>query len=129
MDLKKVYGNNVAVVGRITGETPETVIELLSRDHDFYLINPDKAGKVFYGRKVFSRLTDISDKINTVIFYIRPELNLKERLYEDLEEVDLVVFPPGSESHELTNLVEEKGIEVKLECPRVRLSLLYSNKS
>lgn len=73
------------------------------------------------GKKVYHKLGDISEKVDTVTMYVGPAISGKYQ--EDLIKLKpkRVIFNPGSENPSLEAALEENGIKVEEACTLVML--------
>jgi len=98
----------------------KAMTELLEHGHDVRLVNPFK--ETIDGRKCFSSVTDIREKINTITLYVNPQ-----RFRDHIEEViqvkpERVIMNPGTEDADMEKRLEGAGIRVDRACTLVLLS-------
>lgn len=127
----KIYGNNVAVVGRLTSNNPDVVIQLLKLEHNVYLVNPKKSGEKVHDLIVYPSLQSIPSDvhIDTIILYMNPENILNSHVYDGFNHADQIIFPTLEQINDtLSSKLDDLGLNFKVECPRVVLSQLYQDK-
>lgn len=94
---------------------------LLAAGHEVFPVHP--VLKEIEGTKVYAKLSDIPEKIDTLTLYVGPERNI---LMKD-EIIQLkprrVVFNPGTENPELQKALQDQGIFPQVACTLVMLSI------
>ena len=93
--------------------------KLIQYQQTHVLVNP-KGGEID-GLKVFTRLSDVDQPIDTVTVYINPSYIIEE--IDNLIKLapKRVIFNPGSESSEAAKALSQQGIQVIEDCTLLML--------
>jgi predicted CoA-binding protein len=117
--IKEMLKNSktIAVIGfKDRGSGPAYSVPYYMQEHGYkiYPVNPKLAGQKILGEQVSAKVNDISDKIDLVDVFRRPEF-LTEHAKEILKMKPLpqyVWFQLGIYNDEAAKMLEEKGIKV-----------------
>lgn len=95
--------------------------ELIANGHRVIPVNPKSI--IDTSEPTIAHLSLVNEKIDIAVVYVRP-VHLKPQIDELVRIApDLVIFNPGSESPELQNELESKGIRTQEACTLVLLSI------
>jgi len=94
---------------------------LLVAGHEVYPVNP--ALKEIEGTKVYAKLSDIPEKIDTLTLYVGPERNILMKDEIIALKPRRVVFNPGTENPALQEALQAAGIFPQVACTLVMLSI------
>ncbi len=113
---------NVAILGATDEPTKYANMaqhNLQEAGHTVFPVNPNK--DTVDGLKVYHRLEDIPEKIDTVTVYVRP--SVLQSLTDDILAVHprRVIMNPGTENEQVAEVLEEHGVEVVHACTLVLL--------
>lgn len=88
-------------------------------DHKTFLVHPTLVS--VEGEPVHARLTEITQKIDTLTMYVGPDISSK--IKDDILQLKprRVIFNPGSENHQLEQELTKAGIAVENACTLVLL--------
>jgi predicted CoA-binding protein len=94
---------------------------LLAAGHEVYPIHPML--KEIEGTKVYAKLADIPEKIDTLTLYVGPERNILMKDEIIALKPRRVVFNPGTENQALQDALQKAGIYPQIACTLVMLSI------
>ena len=106
---------------------PSYFVSDVLQSHGFklYLVNPNYAGKIILGEKVYSCMQDIPDEIDIINVFRRP--SAVPALAEEAKQKGFKVFwmQPGTESPEAIKRLDKEGYSVVAgRCAKIESSRL-----
>jgi len=115
-------GKKVAILG--ASRKPERYSNKafhLLREYGHTVLPVNPALVELEGVKVFAKLSDIAEPVDTLTMYVDPKTSA--RLADEIVNLKprRVIFNPGSENPELEFRLEREGIEVEVACTLVML--------
>ena len=114
---------NIAILG--ASDNPDRYAYLAQvklQEHGYSVYPVSKSGKDILGVRGYVRLSQISEKLDTVTLYLNP-IHLVDVLGDILEKKPRrVIFNPGTESETHIEKLEQAGIVVEQACTLVLLS-------
>lgn len=98
----------------------EAVLALLENGHDPIPVNP--AYQRIEGLRCFPDLPSIPAAIDTITVYVRPTILIQ--MTEDILKIrpKRVILNPGTESGEVTTILESAGVRVQKACTLILLN-------
>lgn len=101
---------NVAIVGISKNKERASyqIAEQLTNKYNLFLVNPKYANEKILGKKVFSSLKEIKEKIDIVDVFRNPKF-IEEIIKEAIEvEASVVWLQPGAENIEIIEKYKDK---------------------
>jgi uncharacterized protein len=114
---------NVVVLGASEKEhrySNMAVKRLKDNGHNVFPVHT--TAKNIHGISVYRSLSDIKEEIHTITVYVGKELS--DKMADDIINANpkRIIFNPGSENYDLSDMAEKKGIEVVFGCTLVMLA-------